>query len=64
MDNSAKGLLYIIGGAILFLLAGAEFIFRAVIVLGAILLINYGLHLRGQPPLWGLVRQWLDELRF
>ena len=47
--NRLLGILYIIGGGVLFFMVAGEFLFRASIALIALYLISYGFKLQGYP---------------
>jgi len=47
--NRFLGILYIIGGAVLFFMVAGEFLLRASIAVIALYLISYGLKLQGYP---------------
>jgi hypothetical protein len=49
--NHIFGLFCIIVGLVIIMIALGDFLFRVVIALAALSLINYGLRLRGLPPL-------------
>lgn len=51
MLNSLQGLLFIGLGLVLLVVAAGEFLLRIFIVVISLALINYGLRLRGEPPL-------------
>ncbi len=51
ITNKIQGLLFICGGLVLVMFGAGQFILRLFIVLGGLALINYGLRLRGEPPL-------------
>ena len=63
LQRSAQGILYIVAGVFLFVFAGGKFILQVLAALAGLVLINYGLSMRGLPPISVLVQQWLEELR-
>jgi hypothetical protein len=54
-SNHVLGLLCIIAGVVIILFAVGDLLLRVVIALTALSLINYGLRLRGLPPLQLLI---------
>ena len=62
-QNNILGLICIIGGALL-LIFGAPLLWYIVLSLIGLWLINYGLQLRGSPPLTMWLQRWYDEIRF
>lgn len=50
-QNNLHGLVVIIGGIILLVLTAGELLIRLVFAFIALAMINYGLRLRGDPPL-------------
>jgi hypothetical protein len=62
-SNKTLGMLYIVFGAFLFLLAAGEWLFKASLAIAAFYIINYGLSLRGMPPLTFYVMRWFSGTR-
>lgn len=58
-QNNIIGLLFIILGIILLVVVAGNVLARAILVLMALGLINYGLQMRGMPSLPVLIRVWL-----
>lgn len=54
-SNHVLGLLCIISGIVIILFAVGDLLLRVIIALTALSLINYGLRLRGLPPLQILI---------
>lgn len=54
-SNHVLGLLCIIAGVVIILFAVGDLLLRVIIALTALSLINYGLRLRGLPPLQLLI---------
>ncbi len=50
LNNRIIGLVCIIAGLVILFLALGNFLFRLILALLSWSLINYGLHLRGEPP--------------
>jgi len=62
--NHALGLVCIIGGMIIIAFALGDLLIRFIIALMALSLINYGLRLRGLPPLQVLIPLLISRHRF
>lgn len=62
-DKQSRGLLYIILGSILLVVAAGPFILQIMGIIVALFLINTGLHLRRMPPLFILLQEWFEMLR-
>lgn len=62
-NNSNIGVAAVIFGAVVFVVATGDIIFRVLGVLIAIALVNHGLQLMGKPPLFILVQDWFDQVR-
>lgn len=62
-QNNVLGLICIIGGTLL-LIFGAPFLWYIFLSVIGFWLINYGLQLRGSPPLTMLLKRWYEEIRF
>ncbi|MEX0671741.1 MAG: hypothetical protein WD068_00125 [Candidatus Babeliales bacterium] len=61
MHNHQKGLLYLIGGGLLFFIVAGPVIIQLSIALLGLYLMNYGLRLRGRPPLFYFLSSWIDR---
>ncbi len=62
--NHVIGLVCIIAGSIAILFTLGDLLFRVIIALLALSLINYGLRLRGLPPLQVLIPLMASRRRF
>ena len=62
--NHLIGTVAIIAGMIIIVLALGELLTRVVVALAALSLINYGLRLRGLPPLQMLIPMMVGRQRF
>jgi hypothetical protein len=58
-QNNVLGLLFIILGFVLLIVVAGHLLARAIMILIALGLVNYGLQMRGMPPLQVLIRMWL-----
>ncbi|MEX0940191.1 MAG: hypothetical protein WDZ41_02435 [Candidatus Babeliales bacterium] len=56
-QHQFQGLLFLIGGIILLVLSAGELLARVILMLIALGMINYGLRLRGEPPLIMFINQ-------
>ena len=63
MNNRQKGFIAIVVGGILLFSVIGPFLFQVLIALLGLMLINYGLRLRGKPPLGYLVFSWIDQFK-
>ena len=63
-SNHLLGLLCIIAGVVIIILAVGDLLSRVVIALIALSLINYGLRLRGLPPLQLLIPMLANRHRW
>ena len=63
-SNHIAGLICIIAGTIVIVFALGDLLVRILIALMALSLINYGLRLRGLPPLQILIPLLLNRRRF
>lgn len=45
-------------GSVLFILIAGDFIARALLAFAALYIINYGMKLRGMPPLMFIAKSW------
>jgi multisubunit Na+/H+ antiporter MnhG subunit len=61
--SSNIGVIAIILGTIIFVVATGDIIFRVLGVILAIALINHGLQLMGKPSLFSLIQDWFDQMR-
>ena len=59
-----RGIVYITLGLILLLIALGPFLYNALAALAALFMINYGLQLRGEPPLLITLQRFMDDIRF
>jgi hypothetical protein len=62
--NHVAGLMCIIGGMIIIVFALGDLLVRMLIALMALSLVNYGLKLRGLPPLQMLIPLLINRRRF
>ncbi len=58
-QNNLLGLLFIILGVILLVVVAGGLLARAIMVFISLGIINYGLQMRGMPPLQVFIRIWL-----
>jgi hypothetical protein len=63
-SNHVLGLLCIIAGMVIILFAVGDLLLRVIIALAALSLINYGLRLRGLPPLQLLIPMLANRNRW
>ncbi len=64
MDNRTQGMLYMGLGMLLFFLSAGTWIIQLGVALLGLYLINYGLSLRGGPPLLFYIMRWFDGTRY
>jgi hypothetical protein len=64
MIKKNKGLFFTILGSILFILFAGKFLIHIVGIIGALLLINYGLRLQNLPPVWILIQEWALNIKY
>jgi sugar phosphate permease len=50
-------------GAVVFVIATGDIIFRVLGVLLSVVLINYGFQCMGKPPIFVTVQNWFDQIR-
>ncbi len=62
--HRSVGLFFIIIGIVIFLFITNSFLWRIILMLFAVSLINHGLRLRGLPSLQFMLQTWLNMLRF
>ena len=64
LDKRTRGMLYIGLGAVLFLLAVGGWLLRIGVAVVGLYLINYGLSMRGMPPLTFHIIRFFDSTRY
>jgi hypothetical protein len=62
--NKLLGMFLIILGLVLFVIVTGDFLIRIALGLAALYIVNYGMRLRGLPPLYFVVQSWLISRRF
>lgn len=61
-QNKVLGYLCVVAGLSIVMFALGEFIIRAAVAVGALMLINYGMRLIGVPPMqYMVVRSWFNR---
>lgn len=60
-SNHILGLLSIVAGLVIILMAVGDLLFRIIVALVALSLINYGLRLRGLPPMQLLIPMLINK---
>ncbi len=61
MTNQLKGWLFIIVGAFIFFVIAGPVLMQLLIAFCGLALINYGLRLRGRPPIFYFIASLLDR---
>ena len=64
IQNTALGTIYIIFGSLLFILSAGQWMMQLALAALSLYIINYGLTLRGMPPLTLLVLRWFDRTKY
>lgn len=62
MSEMNIGIVLIVVGGIIFVVAAGPIIFSVLGVVSAVVMINYGLQKMGQPPLFVLLQNFLDNI--
>ncbi len=63
VQNTALGTLCIVLGSLLFILSAGQWMIQFALAILSLYIINYGLKLRGMPPLTFLVLRWFDRTK-
>lgn len=62
MDNNSKGTLFIVLGIALFIAFTGRFFLLVIGAIVSLIIINYGLQLKGMPGLLITVKSWIQQL--
>ena len=62
-NSNTLGTLYIVFGSLLFLSVAGFWLFKVALAFAAYHIVNYGLALRGMPPLAFYVMRWFSGTR-
>ena len=57
------GVVFVVMGSVLLILVAGEFAFKLIFTFLALICVDYGLRLMGQPPFMVWVQGWLDRMR-